>query len=233
MAFREERFEQLVSASIEDVWWALTTPEGLAAWFGVECEIDLRVGGARRVAWGEVAIDGVIDAVDPHRRIRVAYLADGVEMGAEEWLLDTDDGGTVRLTLINSMSDEGIDDWEGYFGDMRRGWRLFMASLAHAVGAADTRTREALMRYLPAPGDRQVLWDELEPAVQRASTGLEPEVIDEPHSRLYVSGNRTLLVDIEGSGPGQVVYAQVAGHPSLQDGWAQATIDDLAAALAG
>src|SRR6516225_5697788 len=33
------------------VWAALTTAEGLAAWFGDEADIDLRPGGAARLKW--------------------------------------------------------------------------------------------------------------------------------------------------------------------------------------
>ena len=33
------------------VWAALTTAEGLAAWFGEEADIDLRPGGAARMKW--------------------------------------------------------------------------------------------------------------------------------------------------------------------------------------
>ena len=35
------------------VWAALTTAEGLAAWFGNEAEIDLRPGGAAWMRWAE------------------------------------------------------------------------------------------------------------------------------------------------------------------------------------
>ena len=35
------------------VWAAITTAEGLAAWFGQEAEIDLRPGGAARLAWDD------------------------------------------------------------------------------------------------------------------------------------------------------------------------------------
>jgi len=35
------------------VWAALTTAEGLAAWFGNEAAIDLRPGGAAWMKWGE------------------------------------------------------------------------------------------------------------------------------------------------------------------------------------
>jgi uncharacterized protein YndB with AHSA1/START domain len=35
------------------VWAALTTAEGLAAWFGDEAAIDLRPGGAARMRWAD------------------------------------------------------------------------------------------------------------------------------------------------------------------------------------
>ena len=34
-----------------EVWAALTTAEGLAAWFGNEASIDLRPGGSARMSW--------------------------------------------------------------------------------------------------------------------------------------------------------------------------------------
>src|SRR5690349_7112851 len=37
----------------EKVWAALTTAEGLSAWFGDEAAIDLRPGGAARMRWNE------------------------------------------------------------------------------------------------------------------------------------------------------------------------------------
>ena len=37
----------------ERVWTALTTAEGLAAWFGDHAEIDLRPGGDGRIVWDD------------------------------------------------------------------------------------------------------------------------------------------------------------------------------------
>jgi len=49
---RIERTMQLAHPP-ERVWAALTTAEGLAAWFGNEATIDLRPGGAARMRWTE------------------------------------------------------------------------------------------------------------------------------------------------------------------------------------
>ncbi len=52
MAF-PDRIERTVEVAHppETVWKALTTAEGLAAWFGDEAEIDLRPGGSARMRW--------------------------------------------------------------------------------------------------------------------------------------------------------------------------------------
>ena len=49
---RIERTMQLAHPP-ERVWAALTTAEGLAAWFGNEATIDLRPGGSARMRWTE------------------------------------------------------------------------------------------------------------------------------------------------------------------------------------
>jgi uncharacterized protein YndB with AHSA1/START domain len=47
---RIERTVELAHPPVK-VWAALTTAEGLAAWFGEEADIDLRPGGAARMRW--------------------------------------------------------------------------------------------------------------------------------------------------------------------------------------
>jgi len=54
MAF-PDRIERTVEVAHPPakVWAALTTAEGLGAWFGNEATIDLRPGGAARMRWNE------------------------------------------------------------------------------------------------------------------------------------------------------------------------------------
>ena len=47
------------------VWAALTTAEGLAAWFGEEADIDLRPGGAARMRWASgYSVDMRVERVE-------------------------------------------------------------------------------------------------------------------------------------------------------------------------
>jgi uncharacterized protein YndB with AHSA1/START domain len=54
-----DRIERTVRIDrpLEQVWAAITTADGLGAWFGDSAEIDLRVGGTAKLGWsgGETA----------------------------------------------------------------------------------------------------------------------------------------------------------------------------------
>lgn len=224
---REERFQIEINASPAEVWERLTTSEGLASWFGTRAEIDLRIEGERVVGWGDGAeMSGRITDIDPPHRLRMVYTTEGEGTGAEEWLI-TSDGTTTRLTLINSFSDDDIDDWEEFFGDIRRGWRLFLASLRHGLEHANSSTRQVDCRYWPAEGPRDSIWQQVESilAAEFATTeGMTPTLIDRPHSRLLTSPDRSLLIDIEGTGEHQVLYVQVATHEGPEQ-WRRDVLD--------
>jgi uncharacterized protein YndB with AHSA1/START domain len=233
MSQREERFEIDVDASPAEVWERLTTVAGLTSWFGTRASIELHIDGERVVGWGEAAeMAARITDIEPQHRLRVVYMAEGERTGAEEWLITTDDK-TTRLTLINSFDDDEIDDWEGFFGDIRRGWRLFLASLVHGLESAATPDREVECIYVAAPGPREAVWDEVETILAgspEAAGGLHPVVMDPPHSRLLVDRHRTLLIDVEGSGDGQVLYVQAATHAGPSK-WRSETVATIRQAL--
>lgn len=107
--------------------------------------------------------DEVIDALssvrlDPERRIRIVYTTEGEKTGAEEWLISGGEGA-VSLSLIQSMSDQGIDDWERFFGDINRGRQLSMASIRYGLEQADTPNREIDCLAIPAPIEPEEIWD--------------------------------------------------------------------------
>ena len=71
-AFVDEpiRREITVAAAPEVVWDALTDPSELAAWFGADAEVDLRVGGAVRFRWPDgTERRGLVIDLDPPRRL--------------------------------------------------------------------------------------------------------------------------------------------------------------------
>jgi uncharacterized protein YndB with AHSA1/START domain len=64
------RREVTVAAAPEVVWDALTDVSELAAWFGADVEVDLRVGGAVRFRWPDgIERRGLVVDVDPPHRL--------------------------------------------------------------------------------------------------------------------------------------------------------------------
>lgn len=239
-------FTRAISAGIDTVWELISTAAGRAAWFGTDAAIDLRVGGESRVSWdGEQPIDGVVAVVERPRRLRIAYELEGEELGAEEYLLDHD-GGITTVRLIQSMPPD--DGWADWYGDLERGWRLFLASLDFAASGAATPGRVADCRFIPAPGGRAATW----PAV-RSVLGLDADptagttvatkplpgatvaLVDAPHSLLLTTPTRTLLVDLEGDGDHLQLYAQTASHTpedtEAEARWRRGTLQGLADAV--
>ncbi len=194
------------------------------------------------MSWGgEDRIDGVVEEVEPLRRLRIRYVHDGEPIGVEEWLVSHDDGVT-HVRLIQSLPDDG-SGWDGWYGDLARGWRLFLAALGHAACAAVAPARQALPRYVPAPAGRQATWDSVlarlgldAPAVGAdvEVEGWGPAVVafaEAPDGLLLTSPARTLLCDLEGAGDGLVLYLQAATHgpdSAEEQAWREAILDRAA-----
>lgn len=87
-------------APADAVWDAITDPDLLAEWFG-PVELDLRPGGAiTDPESGERRTIGVVEAVDPPRRIGFVWVAPGTESpsSVEIAIDDGDDGGSIVRT---------------------------------------------------------------------------------------------------------------------------------------
>jgi uncharacterized protein YndB with AHSA1/START domain len=88
-----------------EVWPALTTADGLRAWFSDEVTIDLRPGGAAQMTWHDSHAPVMrVERIEPHRLLAFTWPIEGT--GAEppprtyvEFTLEPHEGGT-RLTLV-------------------------------------------------------------------------------------------------------------------------------------
>jgi uncharacterized protein YndB with AHSA1/START domain len=110
--------EVTVDASADDVWDALTDPAELAAWFGADAEVDLRVGGAIRFRWPDGSERrGLVIDLDPPRRLAFRWRelrAGAAGLAAADatvvaFTLDADDRGT-RVTVTESPGVLGPDE---------------------------------------------------------------------------------------------------------------------------
>lgn len=115
------RFEVVVSASIDDVWTAFTTPDGLATWLWRDVRVDLRSGGDWLVLFpGGKTGGGTIRSFAPQRQITIAALAPEQFPTVREqrttvvFEFDAVTPATTKVTLVQTGWKTGSEWDESY-----------------------------------------------------------------------------------------------------------------------
>jgi uncharacterized protein YndB with AHSA1/START domain len=124
------------------VWTALTTAEGLGAWFGNEASIDLRPGGSARMSWtsGDTA-DMRIERVEEPTVFGFTWRiyglpADDPRRTYVEFTLEPVSGGT-RLTVVESgFAQLPGDVHSKAFDGNTEGWTNELGELVAYLDAA-------------------------------------------------------------------------------------------------
>ena len=124
------------------VWAALTTAEGLAAWFGHKATIDLRPGGSAQMSWDDGnAADMRVERVEEPRVFGYTWHIYGLPEDDPrrtyvEFTLEPVGAGT-RLTVVESgFAQLPHDDHRGAFDGNVRGWASELGELVDYLDAA-------------------------------------------------------------------------------------------------
>jgi len=143
MAF-PDRIERTVEIAHppSTVWAALTTAEGLGAWFGNEATIDLRPGGSAQMTWtGGFTADMRVERVEDHTVFGFTWHIFGLpdedpRRTYVEFTLEPAGPGT-RLTVIESGFAQLADDayHKAYDGNTD-GWMKELGELVAYLDAA-------------------------------------------------------------------------------------------------
>ena len=143
MAF-PDRIERTVDIahSPAKVWAALTTAEGLSAWFGQEASIDLRPGGSGRMKWdsgfsAEMRVERVEEPTVFGFTWHIFGLPeDDPRRTYVEFTLEPAGAGT-RLTVVESGFAQLTDDAHrsAYDGNTK-GWASELGELVEYLDAA-------------------------------------------------------------------------------------------------
>ena len=124
------------------VWAALTTAEGLAAWFGHEATIDLRPGGAAWMRWTDGSkVHMTVERAEEPTVFAFTWPVYGLPDGDPrrtyvEFTLTAAGPGT-RLTVVESGFAQLPEDAHGkaYDGNVQ-GWARELAELVDYLDAA-------------------------------------------------------------------------------------------------
>jgi uncharacterized protein YndB with AHSA1/START domain len=124
------------------VWAALTTAEGLAAWFGDEATIDLRPGGAAHMTWSNgYAADMRVERVEEPTVFGFTWHINGLPENDPrrtyvEFTLEPVGAGT-RLTVVESGFAQLPDDaHSAAFEGNTKGWQSELGELVDYLDAA-------------------------------------------------------------------------------------------------
>jgi uncharacterized protein YndB with AHSA1/START domain len=124
------------------VWAAITTAEGLGAWFGDEATIDLRPGGSARMSWSdgstaEMRVERVEEPTVFGYTWHIFGLpADDPRRTYVEFTLEPAGSGT-RLTVVESGFAQLPEDvYRTAFDGNTQGWSKELDELAGYLDAA-------------------------------------------------------------------------------------------------
>lgn len=126
-----------VPVTLEQVWHAIATEDGLAAWM-MPADFEARVGAELAFHMGpDVSSHGQVTAVDPGRRL--VYEEDYATLtgheGADvsplvtEFVVEARSGGTCVVRVVTSWFGTGADWERESFDEMSMGWQAILDNL--------------------------------------------------------------------------------------------------------
>lgn len=162
---RSIELERTLDASPEEVWDALTTPDGLERWFPLEARVDPGVGGSIWLSWGPGA-DGEapIRIWEPGRRFGWTEShgtdADGRPIQVTvDFHIEGREGSTV-VRLVQSGFSASSDRDEMYDA-LTDGWTHFLFNLAFYFLRHRGRKRTMVWKRQKTTLARSAVWKRL------------------------------------------------------------------------
>jgi uncharacterized protein YndB with AHSA1/START domain len=142
-------FERVLNAAIDSVWAMLTTEDGLEKWLA-PASVELRIGGAMDIDFGEEeSVGGEIIDLEPGRVLEYHWRFSGEPDSIIRFELDVVDDEQTRLRLDHRLLPE--DQAVGYGA----GWHAHLDQLGLVVATDDRidwmeRFNELLPEYQKA-----------------------------------------------------------------------------------
>ena len=144
----EHRMERTyeVTATPEQVWDAIATADGIAAWM-VPTRLDPQVGGEVSFDLGGFVSTGVVTDYTPNQRFAyeepwpvedhmptAQHDLSALSPIATEFLIEAASGGSCVIRVVSSAYGSGAD-WENeFFAQMVEGWLELLDNLAKYLG---------------------------------------------------------------------------------------------------
>jgi uncharacterized protein YndB with AHSA1/START domain len=124
------------------VWAAITTPEGLSAWFGDKATIDLRSGGAAEMTFRSgLTVDMRVERVEEPTVFGFTWRLpdlpeDDPRRTYVEFTLEADGAGTRLRVVETGFAQLPDDSRRNTYDSHAEGWASELGELAGYLGAA-------------------------------------------------------------------------------------------------
>jgi uncharacterized protein YndB with AHSA1/START domain len=143
MAF-PDRIERTVTLSRapHEVWKALTTVDGLNAWFGEQTNIDLRPGGSAAMTFvSGRTVDMRVERVEEPKVFAYTWRVLGLpdddpRRTYVEFTLEPDDGGTLLRVVESGFAQLPVDMRQETYESHEQGWARELDELAQHLDGA-------------------------------------------------------------------------------------------------
>jgi uncharacterized protein YndB with AHSA1/START domain len=169
-----------IDATLEEVWQALTTGDGIARWFAPHAAVTPGEGGSVSVGWDPKEMwDTPITVWEPMRRLQTASEMPSKDGRMVRLAIDyyvEVHGGRVRVRLVHSGFDDS-ESWDGYIDGLDAGWTFFLFNLKHALErhrGVDRRQLSARFRTTARAGEDHPVFGAKGLRVQPAVSALRP-----------------------------------------------------------
>ncbi len=139
-----DRIERTVEVAHQPakVWAALTTAEGLGAWFGEEATIDLRPGGSARMRWSSgFKVEMRVERVEEPTVFGFTWQIYGLPEDDPrrtyvEFTLEPTGAGTRLRVVESGFAQLPEDGYRAAYDGNTKGWASELGELADYLDAA-------------------------------------------------------------------------------------------------
>jgi uncharacterized protein YndB with AHSA1/START domain len=139
-----DRIERTVTLACApcDVWQALTTADGLSAWFGERASIDLRPGGSANMTFASgMTVDMRVERVEEPKVFAYTWRLpdlpeDDPRRTYVEFTLEPDHDGTLLRVVETGFAQLPIDTRHETYESHDEGWSRELAELAEHLDGA-------------------------------------------------------------------------------------------------